>query len=731
MLRYYPIAIVYKVFQKLLLLLLFVCSISSAYAFPPAERSNPPATLLLLPPTQEVVYNADPYMEIYEDTSGTATFEDILNKQVPFIPKLNMIGDIKEGTPYWIKISIKNQLNWDAMFIMFPGKWDYVDLYQVAGGAVNIKKTGYLVPLEERDQPKRTPYFEIFTRLGEEQTLYLRAHNKLNTSRKSSYRSTIQYRTNYFENQIQERYIQGGYSGILLAMVLYNFIIFLMVRDRSYLYYVLSSACFFLYWLTSNDFTFEYLWTEYLYWDKISTFYLTLAFLAFYILFTKSFLNARQQLPRYNLIFNGMLILIGVGIGMCLAGIYIPFNYITPTLAIISTFIIVAASVSSIAKGNRAATYFLLANSAQLIGATVYGLMFMGVLPENIFTVHALPFGSVMQAILFSASLANRINLLNREVADIAIAKEKLQKEKEVESKHQIELRKQELEQQIKERTTELSQKSYELELKNKDIIDSIVYAKKIQEAISPDIQTLKEVLPKHFVLQKPKDIVSGDFYWFTTVKNQEDGTTSKENQTLIIAVADCIGHGVPGAFMSIIGSKLLDQIVNNNKVTTPSAILHLLHTELVKSLQQNNYNSSRTKEGMEIALLSIDFSTNTITFAGAKRPLYLVKDNALSEIRGNNFTIGGHSYGNIPVFQDHTFKLEEGTTLYLASDGYADQFGGENNKKFMSKNFKKKLISICHLEKEGQKEALEETFEEWKGSYSQVDDVLVVGIGF
>ncbi len=729
MLHFYLMPFNRKVIVRLFILF-FICGTSSALA----AFANPapdPATLLLLPPTQKVKYDADPFMQMYEDPTGKATLEDILNAHVKFVPKQDLISNIKAGTPYWIKINIKNQLEWDAMFVLFPGKWDYIDLYQVSGGAVKVKKTGYLVPIEERDQPKRTPYFEIFTRLGEEQTLYLRAYNDLNTSRTASYRSVMQYRTDYFETQIQERYIQGGYSGILLAMVLYNFIIFLMVRDRSYLYYVLSSACFFLYWLTSNDFTFEYLWTQYLYWDKISTFYLTLFFLAFYILFTKSFLDAKKQLHRFNMVFNGMLLLVGLSICLGIAGIYKPLNTITPILAIISTFIIVAASVRSITKGHKVAFYFLLANSAQLLGATIYGLMFMGLLPENVYTYHAMPFGSVLQAILFSASLANRINILNKEVADIAIAKEKLEKKKEADSKQQIELRKQELEQQIKERTMELQQKTYELELKNKDIIDSINYAKKIQEAISPDIQSLKNVLPKHFVLQKPKDIVSGDFYWFTTVKSQEQAMLPNGNQTLIIAVADCIGHGVPGAFMSIIGSKLLDQIININKVTTPSKILYLLHTELVKSLHQNNYSESRTKEGMEIALLRIDFCTNTITFAGAKRPLYLVKDQNLTEIRGNNFTIGGYSFGMLPEFMDHTFKLEEGTTLYLASDGYADQFGGEKNKKFMSKNFKKKLISICHLEKEVQREALEETFEEWKGSYSQVDDVLVVGIGF
>ncbi|HLC84135.1 MAG TPA: SpoIIE family protein phosphatase, partial [Bacteroidia bacterium] len=258
------------------------------------------------------------------------------------------------------------------------------------------------------------------------------------------------------------------------------------------------------------------------------------------------------------------------------------------------------------------------------------------------------------------------------------------------------------------------------IELKNKDITDSINYAKRIQTAILPSVENIQKHLLNSFIIYQPKDIVSGDFYWFT----------EKDNR-FIVAIADCTGHGVPGAFMSMIGNDILTQIVIEKGITTPNIILSNLHEGVKKSLKQDT-NESETKDGMDIAIVSFgknDYST--IEYAGALRPLWLLKKNAVEiiELKADKHSIGGAYSEQTTDFTNHTIKLDKGDSIYLSTDGYADQFGGEFGKKMMTKNMKELLISIQSKSMVEQQNILENNFKIWKASREQVDDVLVFGV--
>lgn len=254
------------------------------------------------------------------------------------------------------------------------------------------------------------------------------------------------------------------------------------------------------------------------------------------------------------------------------------------------------------------------------------------------------------------------------------------------------------------------------IEEKNKSINDSINYATHIQKAILPDINDIYKKFRYSFVLYKPKDIVSGDFYFFHS-----------DNKRIYIAVADCTGHGVPGAFMSLIGTeKLKDAILQT--YNTSQALQHL-NREMKKTLKQSSY-SSTTRDGMDIALCLLDTSTNTLTYSGANRPMWIIKKNSaeLKEIKATKSAIGGLTDDEQEFTQTH-ISLEQGDTFYLSTDGYVDQFGGKEGKKLMAKRFKEELISIQHLSMTEQMTYLDSFIENWKNAREQVDDILVVGI--
>jgi len=257
------------------------------------------------------------------------------------------------------------------------------------------------------------------------------------------------------------------------------------------------------------------------------------------------------------------------------------------------------------------------------------------------------------------------------------------------------------------------------LEAQNKKITDSINYAKRIQESILLNDNDVKNILPESFVFFQPRDIVSGDFYW-----------VSKVEEKIIIAAVDCTGHGVPGAFLSLIGNTLLNEIIIDKKNTSPAEILRLLHLGVMKLLHQN-FEESKSMDGMELSICAID--KGELIYAGALSPIYLVNNDSIEIIEPDVQSIGGMNYllhkDKEIVFNEKRISITKGSCLYLFTDGYMDQFGGEKNKKFNTSNFKKMLLSVHTKPVNEQKVIIQQTFSDWKGTNKQMDDVLIIGV--
>lgn len=304
--------------------------------------------------------------------------------------------------------------------------------------------------------------------------------------------------------------------------------------------------------------------------------------------------------------------------------------------------------------------------------------------------------------------------LLEQQNLEIRFQKEEIQKQAEDLTKANKE---------ITIRNKEITYQKEEIEKKSNDILASINYAQKIQQAMLPPYDLFNDIFPNNFVLFRPRDIVSGDYYWAT-----------RRNNRTFIAAADCTGHGVPGAFMSMLGISFLNEIVNKRDGQSIKAgeILTALRHKVKKSLHQTG-KANEAKDGMDIALCIIDTENMNLQYSGAYNPLILIRSKSdekeMIQVKADRMPIGIHLKEK-PTFTNHEIDIEKGDVFYLFSDGFIDQFGGKDGRKFMSRNFKNTLVELADKPMKQQKEILDDIFDNWKGEkYNQLDDVLVLGV--
>jgi len=396
------------------------------------------------------------------------------------------------------------------------------------------------------------------------------------------------------------------------------------------------------------------------------------------------------------------------------------------------------AFIISLIKGKKAWFYIFLLTSTAITLLILEHLQLIKIYPyadavgrisDLAISFIFVTFGISIIIYIYTQEFYKSTNLLNTKNQKLEYSNQQI-----LSQKSEIEAQRDEIETQ---RDAVVQQKN-KIEEIHKSLSESIDYATRLQESILPEKNILKKHFSDFFVLFKPKDKVSGDFYWWSHL----------ENHTIITA-ADCTGHGVPGAFMSMLGISFLREIVQKEYITHTGVILKKLRKEIIKTLNQKDKIHNQ-KDGMDMSIISIDHENNTVQFSGANNPLYIIRNNTLI-IENEKIVLFDHSKFNIqtskllyeikpdkmPIaiydkmdkFSTHTIKLEKGDLLYLFSDGFADQFGGVKNKKYKYKPFKKLLLENADKDMKTQAQILNDTFENWKGYNEQVDDLVIVGI--
>ena len=375
--------------------------------------------------------------------------------------------------------------------------------------------------------------------------------------------------------------------------------------------------------------------------------------------------------------------------------------------------IVLAIGVFAYLKGVKSSTWFVLAFLFLDISFLISFFEKSGWIASSIFTVYSLYGGIILQFVFLSISIAEAIKETYSE-------RNKAQKQLILEFKKNESLKEKvnrELEQKVKERTTEVEKQKNIVQEQNNQILSSVRYAKTIQNSSLPGQVLIESILKDHFILFKPRDIVSGDFYWIHELPNNQ----------YIVAAVDCTGHGIPGAFMSMIGINLLNRIVADG-TTEPNLVLSELHKNIQIALKQQN---TRNSDGMDMAICLVDRNEKNIKYSGARNPLIYCQKGKTERIRATRKSVGGAEQEQNLTFEQTEISFKDAPiSIYLFSDGYPDQFGGEYDQKFMLGNFKKMIEENQSLTMEDQNKEYKSRLHTWMGgSNFQVDDILVIGI--
>ncbi len=674
---------------------------------------------------------------ILEDKTHSLEIENIIKKETDDFYQLDKDNpSVKFATSrFWVKFSIENNSN-EREFILETARpiTDKVFLYQIKDGKVVREYiNGDDFDYSQKDILHRKNLFPLTLKKGEPQNFILELSSGgegINIPLK------IHAVRDFYTADYKMQFRNGFYYGVMCLIIVIYFFFFLLLKDRTFLYYILYVFFQGLLQFSLDGYSHQHFFTNNAFLvNRFPPFAGAMAIL-FMLIYVNHFLVIKTNYKKLHLAFKAA----GVLMILAIIFLFLPGKLHALSYPMINAFSLLSILLSVISifylrsKRVKVDNYFTLAFVILISGAVVFILGNFGVIKNSTISLNSLKISSILEVIILSISMSYKYRELQKEKEEAqAIVLKNLQERNAFMDEQNVKL-----EHQVKERTAEINLQKEELATINEEVFSSIKYAKRIQEAILPSYEQIKELLPESFILNRPKDVVSGDFYFM-------EKTTSKDGQEYVLfAAVDCTGHGVPGAFMSIVGSNLLSQGILEKKIHSPAKALDYLNEGVSATLKQNMDNST-VRDGMDIALCALSKDLKQLSFAGAKNPLYIIRATGkdagtltekqsldgltLYEIKGDKHPIGKYADETLKEFTNHTVQLQKGDVIYVFSDGYADQFGGERNKKFNYRRFRELLLKISQLEMAEQLEILEKEFEKWRGNEEQVDDVLVVGV--
>ncbi len=685
---------------------------------------------------------------LIEDKNHEYTLEQVLalpesafSKPDQAVPNL----DFTTST-WWMRFSIKNKSSF-SHFILETARpiTNKVDFYQMRGSQVeNEFISGDDYSYDEKVIPHNKNIFPIVMYPGQKKDYCIRL---VSDGEVITLPVKISDRLSFFENDAAFQFGFGFYYGLMCLVVIIYFFFFILLKDKAFLFYILYVAAQALLQFTLDGYSFHRLFPAGGY--MASHFVVIIAGITIIILlaYVNNFLNLKEHNKLMLKIFRVCQVLVVVTIGLSLVpGALYEISYpVINGVSLLSIILSVVAIYRLRYKKVDVDIFFAVAFTILIAGAIVFILGNFNIVGNAGIAQNALKISSALEVAILSISMSNKYRRLQREKQEAqAIAMKSLEEQNAL-----VEGMNVKLEAQVKERTAEIEQQKEELAEINTEILSSIQYAKRIQEAILPSDIHVKTLMPESFVFYRPKDVVSGDFYFV------EETTPNAKSKLVLFAAVDCTGHGVPGAFMSIVGNNFLTQAITEATVNSPGEALEFLNKGVSSALRQDRATNTETvRDGMDISLCGYDPVNLELYFSGAKNPVYIIRksdkvedlgfdydeesrttlkaENSnfyLKEIKGDAHPIGAYIGDELKPFKTHEIKLRKGDMVYVFSDGYADQFGGPDGKKYKYKTFKKFLLAISHLPAEEQKSKLIAEYDSWKGGYEQIDDVLVMGM--
>ncbi len=657
------------------------------------------------------------------------------------------LGNLKATVWLRLEVEVRTPAEWvlelDAPLL------DYLEFYAPSEqGHYLIKEMGAYYPFSQRFLKVTSYILPLHKEVGK-RVYYL----KIKSDFPLELPLTVSTQDKFLEENHKKDLFFGMYAGFMLSMLLYYFFLFLRLGDKSYLYYALYISLAVVFYLHLFGYSFEILWAN----RPIINFYtptMSCVLVTVVMILSSDFLESKKNTPMLHkgyYIFGFLFFLI---ILINLSGNFSLAAPPSQTIALLGLLYTLTVGIVGYWKGNKTARFFILAWSFYGVSAIIFILKVQAVLSSNIFTKYSIVWGSASTTILLAFALADKIYVLRKEKGkieqDLILSlqeNEKLVQEKNKDLERQVHIRTEELQQvndelhstlefvqtqkeelehahqRQAETLHQLDQQSRKVAKHNQDMLASINYGKRIQEAMLPFEYRFESIFGQDnfFVLYQPRDVVSGDFYWLHQLQKDDKKMT-------FVAILDCTGHGVPGAFMSMIGNQLLYNLVESENLVLPNQILTRLNQEVKRVLKQD---ATQNRDGMDAALIALNWEKRELQYAGAMISLFYVSPEGIAELKATKQSIGGWQKREIP-FEMQTLSFETDLQLWLATDGFQDQFGGKDYRKFMKKRLKELLFEIRGEKGSTQKMILTQTLQNWISEgreAKQTDDITIIGI--
>ena len=647
---------------------------------------------------------------IFEDADHSLAAREIFqNSSIEFSEIDREVKNLQFTTStWWVKYRIKNKSSQEH-FLIEIGRpiTNSIKLYQ-DGNVHPVQALGDDHPFDNRSIETQDCTFDLHIPRGETTEIVFEL---LSDGEMIFLPTVIWSKDGYLSHHSHNQLLRGLYYGMLMIVILIYLFFYILLRKNSFLFYVSYVGSLLLLQFSLDGYSFQYLFPNSPYWANHMVLITAGTTVVSLLLYIRSFLQTDQFSPILTKVFKVfMWLVIAITFGSIVSDAFytISFPLINGTSLLGIVFALSAIFIARRHK-RKVDPYFQIAFVIVTIGAISFMLSNFGLIDSQYLGEVSLKLSSSIEVLFLSFSMASLYKQLQAE-------KEAAQAEamKTLEEKNELtEKINERLENEVAERTKEVLEQKHEIEEQHKEIKDSIQYAKRIQSAILPPEKTVKSLLPNAFIFYLPKDIVAGDFYW---LEQQEDKT--------FIAAADCTGHGVPGAMVSVVCNNALNRSVREFGLSTPASILEKTREIVIEEFSKSEED---VKDGMDVALCSI--KGDKLEYSGANNPLWVIREGDVIEIKANKQPVARYDFAK--PFENHEFKLQEKDAIYLFSDGYVDQFGGDRGKKLKSRKFKELLLSIQGYDMEVQKLKLAEFFDKWRSGMEQIDDVCVIGIKF